>query len=161
MATKYMCPKCNRRFTEWGAEKYGFKCPDDQWRSKEHPNDVELVRVGPSDDRPSRRASVKKGARKLAVSLPIGYGEEAAISEVDDLETAADFQQAGSNFDDNDTDEDEVVDDDTQVLPVGEVGADDVVAVEEDLGVGIDIVDGEPDEDAEVSEEVVEEEWQE
>lgn len=27
MPVKYECPKCGRRFTEWGAEKVGFKCP--------------------------------------------------------------------------------------------------------------------------------------
>ncbi|MDZ4859694.1 MAG: hypothetical protein SGI88_11995 [Candidatus Hydrogenedentes bacterium] len=160
MANKYMCPKCNRRFTEWGAEKYGFKCPDDQWRPKEHANDVELVRVGPSEDRPSRRPSLKKGARKLVVAMPAGYGDEPVISGVDDLETAAEFHQTESNFDDTDTDEDEVLDDEPAVVPVGEVVVgEDAVVVEEDIGVEIDVVGGEADEDAVVVEEVIEEEW--
>ena len=28
MVLKYECPKCERRFVDWGAEKLDFKCPD-------------------------------------------------------------------------------------------------------------------------------------
>jgi hypothetical protein len=28
MAIKYECPKCERRFVEWGAKKLNFLCPD-------------------------------------------------------------------------------------------------------------------------------------
>ncbi len=38
MAVKYFCPKCERRFVDWGAEKLGFKCPSCP--------DEELIRVG-------------------------------------------------------------------------------------------------------------------
>ena len=28
MAVKYQCPKCEKRYIDWGAEKLQFKCPD-------------------------------------------------------------------------------------------------------------------------------------
>jgi hypothetical protein len=28
MTVKYRCPKCERKFVDWGAEKLGFKCPE-------------------------------------------------------------------------------------------------------------------------------------
>lgn len=28
MAVKYHCPKCDKKYIDWGAEKLGFKCPD-------------------------------------------------------------------------------------------------------------------------------------
>lgn len=165
MPVKYVCPKCNRRFTEWGAEKYGFKCPDDEWRAKDHPNDVELVRLGPSDDRPTRRPALKKGARKLAVSLPAGYGDETPVSEVGDIETAAEFVDTDEAFDDADSDEEEEsVDEEVVVVAAGES---EVVAagVDSDLvddSIVLEVADDEGDaDDDSAGEESVEEDWQE
>ena len=28
MSVKYHCPKCEKRFVDWGAKKLDFKCPD-------------------------------------------------------------------------------------------------------------------------------------
>ena len=159
MAIKYTCPKCNRRFTQWGAEKFGFKCPNDQWRPKDHPDDVELVRLGPSDDRPSRRPTLKKGARKLAVAMPSGFGEETPISDVADLETAAEFQDTPD--DDTDSDDDETTDDEVVVEGADEVVADDVATADTDLvddTADVDADDADSDDDT--TEETVEEEWQ-
>ena len=163
MAIKYVCPKCNRRFTQWGAEKFGFKCPDDEWRPKDHPDDVELVRLGPSDDRPSRRPALKKGARKLAVSLPAGYGEEAAVSEVDDLETAAEFQGEGGYFEEPDTDDEDAGDEEVAaeaaIVPAGE----EEIPADAELGAEIDLEgdDAEGGDDEVPEGETVEEDWQE
>ncbi|NUM55070.1 MAG: hypothetical protein HUU46_15600 [Candidatus Hydrogenedentes bacterium] len=159
MAVKYVCPKCNRRFTQWGAEKYGFKCPDDQWRPKDHPDDVELVRLGPSEDRPARRPALKKGARKLAVSLPAGYGDE-AVSDVGDLETAAEFDSTDTGFEDTESDEDEGTDEEVVAETVLEVESEEVAA-DAELGEAIDVEGGEGDEEIVADEETVEEEWQE
>lgn len=63
MPVKYHCSKCGRRFVDWGAEKLGFKCPDCEGE--------ELVRAGVSEDRPAKRSSLKRGARKLAPVEPI------------------------------------------------------------------------------------------
>lgn len=63
MPVKYHCPKCGRRFVDWGAEKLGFKCPDCEGE--------ELVRAGVSEDRPAKRASLKRGARKVVPVEPI------------------------------------------------------------------------------------------
>ena len=162
MAIKYVCPKCNRRFTQWGAEKFGFKCPDDEWRPKDHPNDIELVRLGPSDDRPSRRPALKKGARKLAVSLPAGYGDEPAVSEVDDLETAAEFQSAGGDFEDAEVEDEETADEEVVVEAVIAPAGDEEIPADAELGDEIDIEgeEGEAADEAVSEGETVEEDWQ-
>ncbi|MCC6797208.1 MAG: hypothetical protein IT366_18975 [Candidatus Hydrogenedentes bacterium] len=163
MAIKYVCPKCNRRFTQWGAEKFGFKCPDDEWRPKDHPEDVELVRLGPSDDRPSRRPALKKGARKLAVSLPAGYGDETAVSEVDDLETAAEFQGGGGDFEDAEVEDDEAADEEVAAEAVIEPTGDEEIPADAELGEEIDIEgeEGESGDEESTEGETVEEDWQE
>jgi hypothetical protein len=162
MPIKYTCPKCNRRFTQWGAEKFGFKCPNDQWCPKDHPADIELVRLGPSDDRPTRRPSLKKGARKLVVSLPAGYGDEGIAPDAEDLETAAEFQGAASGLEDAEVDDDEAAEEDVVPEVVLEVVPDEVVVADPELGDAIDLDDAEGD-DAEVvvADETVEEEWHE
>ena len=35
MAIKYYCPKCRRRFVEWGAKKSKFKCTNDECAGEE------------------------------------------------------------------------------------------------------------------------------
>ena len=162
MPIKYTCPKCGRRFTQWGAEKAGFKCPTDQWATKDHPAEVELVRLGPSEDRPSRRPALKKGARKLAVSLPAGYGDEGIMPDVDELDGAAEFPPSGENFDEAESEDDEAFDEEAAPDVIGEaVVGDEVVAVEEELGEVIDIGDSNAEEELEGAEEPIEEEWSE
>ncbi|MFP4499516.1 MAG: hypothetical protein ACLFTT_00820 [Candidatus Hydrogenedentota bacterium] len=47
MPVKYECPKCGRRFAEWGAEKLGFKCPhDERCPASALGEDIRLTRVG-------------------------------------------------------------------------------------------------------------------
>lgn len=87
MPVKFHCPKCGRRFVDWGAEKLGFKCPDC--------DDEELVRVGVSEERPSRRASAKRGPRRVVPAAPVEVDEpdfltereEAPEAEVEEVET--------------------------------------------------------------------------
>ena len=161
MAIKYTCPKCNRRFTQWGAEKFGFKCPNDEWCPKDHPADIELVRLGPSEDRPSRRPALKKGARKLAVSLPAGYGDEGVMPDAEDLDTAAEFQETGGGFEDSEVDEEDVSEDEAVPEVAIEGAIEEEVPADADLGEGIDIEGDEGGEDVVGDEETVEEEWQE
>lgn len=56
MAVKYQCPKCDRRFVEWGAEKIGFKCPNDG---------EDLLRVGTAIDMPPTTMSLKRRPKKI------------------------------------------------------------------------------------------------
>jgi predicted RNA-binding Zn-ribbon protein involved in translation (DUF1610 family) len=79
MPVKYHCPKCGRRFVDWGAEKLGFKCPDCE--------NEELVRAGVSEERPAKRSSLKRGSRKLAPVEPIvdesDFLEEPVLPDVE------------------------------------------------------------------------------
>ena len=53
MASKYLCPQCERKFIDWGAEKLGFKCPDCE--------DTELKEIG---FEPAAKAKKKKPTLK-------------------------------------------------------------------------------------------------
>lgn len=138
MPVKYHCPKCGRRFVDWGAEKLGFKCPDC--------DDEELVRAGVSEERPARRASLKRAVRKAAPVEPVGFDDEEvfaeretvdegeveevepeeAIVEADPLlpvdeEEAPGFVRSPAELITDDTDEDEVDLDMPEDLNFGEV----------------------------------------
>lgn len=89
MPVKYTCPKCGRKFSEWGAEKVGFRCPDDEWRPKDHPDDVELVRVGSPEDRASKRPSLKRGARRIPLAVAAGVGEDIDSADFEESEIEA------------------------------------------------------------------------
>lgn len=60
MAVKYECPECGRRFLEWGAEKSGFKCPNDDNCPEGHPEDIELAAITFEQDQPIRRKPTLK-----------------------------------------------------------------------------------------------------
>jgi len=60
MAVKYECPECGRRFLEWGAEKSGFKCPNDDHCPDGHPEDTELTAITFEQDQPIRRKPTLK-----------------------------------------------------------------------------------------------------
>lgn len=57
MAVKYQCPKCDRRYLEWGAEKLGFKCSNCP--------EEDLLRVGTAIDMPLSTASLKRRPKKI------------------------------------------------------------------------------------------------
>jgi hypothetical protein len=60
MAGKYECPECGRRFIEQGAEKIGFKCPNDEHCPDGHPEDIELTAIKFEQDQPIRRKPTLK-----------------------------------------------------------------------------------------------------
>lgn len=126
MAIKYQCPKCGRRFVDWGAEKLGFMCPDDEG--------VELVRVGAGDDAsPSpRRSSAKKAPRRVAAVAAV---EDEAIDE-EEFE-APDAEESA---------EDEVEGEEEEVAVV-EPGVDDAVAVDDEVEADPDEVAADDDEE--------------
>lgn len=84
MAIKYECPKCGRKFTEWGAEKLGFKCPHDAFCPADAPDDIELVRAGSGEDQMPKRSSLKRKPARKPVAAPV------AIAHHDDDEDDAD-----------------------------------------------------------------------
>ncbi len=58
MAIKYHCPRCGKRYVDWGAEKLGFKCPDCE--------DEELVRIGPATAKPAKKKPSLSRRKKKA-----------------------------------------------------------------------------------------------
>lgn len=85
MAIKFQCPRCGKRYVDWGAEKLGFKCPDCK--------DQDLLRIGLSGDDAEARPKLKrkalrpeKGARPAA---PKNLDEDEPIMD----EMAADEEE--------------------------------------------------------------------
>lgn len=68
MPLKYFCPKCEKRFVDWGAEKLGFKCPDCP--------DETLYRVGTLPEGESAAPSLSKSAAKRKVKPRVKVGVE-------------------------------------------------------------------------------------
>ncbi len=73
MVAKYQCPKCERRFVEWGAEKLDFKCP--------HCSDGILVRVGARPSAPVSPKLKRRPAKVIAPEEEDLVGAEADIEE--------------------------------------------------------------------------------
>ena len=98
MAVKYTCPKCNRRFADWGAKKLNFKCPHDESCPPGTEGEMTaLLRVGAStDDVAAAKPTLKR--KKAAASgivqesnlLTSGEDfdvvEEIDADEIDDVE---------------------------------------------------------------------------
>ena len=76
MAVKYHCPKCDKRFVDWGAEKLGFKCPDCE--------DEKLVRIGMSEAKPARKPTLKRKAKvaKVVPEVEFALAEEVNANEL-------------------------------------------------------------------------------
>lgn len=133
MAIKYECPKCGRRFADWGAEKLGFKCPMDDscppdQRAGDSAEEIELVRLGSQDDQLTPRRATTKRVQKRAVDVKPLENQDPEIEDdaVDDVFEADDI---GDDADDLD-----------------EAGDDDAVPFDEDAGDDDTIdEDGSPD----------------
>ena len=95
MPVKYECPKCGRRFTEWGAEKVGFKCPKDQWCTKS----TRRCRTGPcrsSDEGFSAPSHVEADPRKIAqpkVHVVELDEDEARVPDIEEIEADDEFEE--------------------------------------------------------------------
>lgn len=147
MAVKYQCPKCDRRFLDWGAEKLGFKCPTCS---------EDLLRVGTAIDLPPTTSSLKRRPKKIDTRTAL----------YDDDVDASTF---GDGFEE-DIDE-EIVD--TDVEPeiavgtgaAGVVVGDDDVALDPDLEEAEDVAEDELAEgldfEGDVAGEVIEEDFEE
>jgi len=71
MSAKYYCPKCERRFVDWGAEKLGYVCPSCEGE--------QLLKVGArgadSEAPPTLKRKPVKAARRVSA--------KAAVSDVE------------------------------------------------------------------------------
>ncbi len=67
---KYFCPKCGKKFVEWGAKKTDFKCP--------YCKDAELQRIGITSDQviPTPRARKRGRLINEDVDKDIDFPEE-------------------------------------------------------------------------------------
>lgn len=96
MPLKYYCPKCNKRYVDWGAEKLDYKCPDCDGKA--------LCRVGAQPESEAAAPSLSKAVPKrktkakeksvVPTDIPLEVG---ASSGLDDAPAALDD-------DDNDAD---------------------------------------------------------
>lgn len=65
---KYYCPNCGKKFVEWGAEKFGFKCPNCR--------DVQLERIGIRDDQIISTPKTRRKPRLLEDEGDIEFPDE-------------------------------------------------------------------------------------
>jgi predicted RNA-binding Zn-ribbon protein involved in translation (DUF1610 family) len=84
MAVKYQCPKCEKRYIDWGAEKLGFQCPDC--------DEEKLIQVGLDTGAPAKaKKKKKKTAAKAKKKKPTLKRKTKAAAK----------KKAASNFDDD------------------------------------------------------------
>jgi hypothetical protein len=105
MALKYECPKCGRKFTEWGAEKLGYKCPNDQW-CKHEGEDPELIVAGSQDESPSRKTSLKRSFRPRPKAVKSLAEEVEPASDEDEFDDEEDDALEGDDSDDTEEGDD-------------------------------------------------------
>jgi hypothetical protein len=85
MAVKYECPKCGRRFIDWGAEKLGYKCPGCSGVGAA--DIVKLIRIGSDEEAALPSATLRRRAKKAVVAaVPVPELEEPLDEEVDEEE---------------------------------------------------------------------------
>ncbi|HOH28061.1 MAG TPA: hypothetical protein PLC40_00165 [Candidatus Hydrogenedentes bacterium] len=133
MVVKYYCPKCGRRFVDWGAEKLGFKCPSDTCE------EAELVILGSKSSETSGSSQKVKRSKKRKSIVP-NISSDIDISEMDDAGFVEDMDldEGGEGLEEEDEElEDDVVlpvipDEDEAVVEVIIDTDDDEVVVDED-----------------------------
>lgn len=113
MPVKYSCPKCDRRFVDWGAEKLGFKCPDCK--------DQELRRIGAVVEEAAKRPTLKRRAKKAddddtGVFSTSDYESDDTPTADIGVDTAID----GFVGDDADADDSVAVDLDADIIEAGD-----------------------------------------
>ena len=102
MAVKFQCPKCGKKYIDWGADKLGFQCPDCKEELLEIGMEVEsTANSKPSLKRKKSPATKKKAAAKKKA---VASGGNAAGAEggLDALENNVALQDvdAGDLVDD-------------------------------------------------------------
>ena len=109
MAVKYECPECGRRFLEWGAEKNGFKCPNDDSCPDNHPENVELIAITFEQDQPIRRKPTLKrtaAAAKRRRAVAKVESEESLLAKGEEVDIELEVDIEASDGDDDIIDDD-------------------------------------------------------
>lgn len=109
MPLKYYCPKCEKRFIDWGAEKLGFKCPTC--------SDETLYRVGTHPDGEDGAPSLSKGAAKRKLKPKMKVKSEVKSEFGDDIDLGDSFSIEGEV---DGLDVDVVLDDDDDEGVIGD-----------------------------------------
>ena len=132
MAIKYYCPKCRRRFIEWGAEKSGFKCPGETCDGES------LVLIDSTTLEATEKPKLKRVKRKKVP--PVAISDEFDIDE-----GMVEVPIEDEEFDEADGDEEEVeleeeIEETEDVLegpedfgPVEDIEAVDDIEVDDDI----------------------------
>lgn len=133
MAVKYQCPKCGRRFVEWGAQKLDFLCPHDNMCDPAVGDEelIALVRMGAAEETKAAAPALSRRAKPAPkpkeevfdeeeTTEEAGEEEEVDESEGDDEEGGDDDSDDSGDGDDSDSDSDdgdgdgEILDDDDE-----------------------------------------------
>ncbi len=128
MPIKYYCPKCHRKFLEWGAKKMSFSCPNAECAAESlHIVDATTLEA-------PEKPKLKKVKRKKAPPVPLG-------DDFDVDEGMVDMPLEDEDFEDVDAEDEEV-----EVEEEAEV--EEVVEVADDFDPVVEVVDDtEADED--------------
>lgn len=87
MPLKYYCPKCEKRFIDWGAEKLGFKCPTCTGET--------LFRVGTHPEGEDGAPSLSKGAAKRKLKPKVKVKSESKGEFGDEIDLGDSFTLEG------------------------------------------------------------------
>lgn len=157
MPVKYSCPKCGRRFAEWGAEKFGFKCPGDEWCPADRPDVIELVRVGMQEDaKPAKKPTLKRPMKRAAAVSSMD-DDELLVPDIEDIESESDVEDDVEEIEEEDEEVVAVSDDAEETASESEGGAD---ALEDDADSDdFDGDDSDVDDTLEDADDIVEEDW--
>lgn len=146
MGVKYHCPKCGKRFVDWGAKKLEFKCPDCE--------DGQLVRFGGPESKPPKRPSLKRAASRAKPKkeelpaarvafdeLPEELGEEIEeevdeepeepLEEIVHIDTKHEETEVGLEFD-----EEAVAETHEEAAPEEDIEEGETLGIPEDLSFG-------------------------
>lgn len=76
MAVKYRCPKCEKRFIDWGAEKLGFVCPECEGEKL-----LEVSHSAAKDQARVKKPAKRKKKKKAVVVSPKAAVEASPVKE--------------------------------------------------------------------------------
>ncbi len=123
MAIKYYCPKCHKRFVEWGAKKSGFKCPSldcslEELKLMDSAVHIEAV----------EKPKLKRVKRKKTPPVPLG-------EDFDVDEGMVVMPLEDEDFEDVESEEEEAEIEEVEEVEEVIDGADEFVVVEDIVGV--------------------------
>jgi DNA-directed RNA polymerase subunit RPC12/RpoP len=141
VAIKYYCPKCHKRFVEWGAKKSGFKCPNADCGHEELKLMDSAVLIEAVEKPKLKRVKRKK-------TPPVPLGEDFDVDEgmvVMPLEDE-DFEDVESEEEEAETEEveevEEVIDGVDEFAVVEDIVGVEDVDVDDSIGEDIEEFDG-------------------